>query len=460
MSDTVRLSDLNQTVPDMSIGADERGQVVPIAPDADVPELEIETWSEFYDKAGEEIPCIIDDLWPEAAFGFVASPPKKGKTWVGLSLAVSLATGRTFLDRFDIPEPRPVLYVALEGHRSALAQRTGAIARGLGIDPEQEIDGLHFVYKPRSINIADPVWAESLRRAARSVEAALVVVDVLRAAARLKENDATEFAALRANLQPLTADNVSVALLHHFTKLSETSKERTPGERMSGSGAMYGALDVAIYITGSDDGARKLRLEFEARDISSPATLGARLEGVGTGPNGGLTANDRAWWVAADAPDRDDVEMPAEEIIEWLQQHGPATRYQVASYFKKNERTVKRREIRMAQLGVKITGGGSKGHPITYTAPDPERVTALGDTLGDTCQPIALSPLNPSIHAGSSVSPDKGDNTTLSPKGNRGFAGISKGDKGDTLRVDDPVSGNPPELAEEPTYDYDDGIPW
>lgn len=397
---TVRLDDV-RSIPDMAL-------------DDSTPPIQVETWREFADQAHDTIPCLVDDLWPEAAFGFVASPPKKGKTWVGLSLALSVATGDPFLGRFTIPNPKPVLYVALEGHRSALTHRIASIARGHGHDPDQPIPNLHLAYKPRGINIADPAWAQHLIAAADTIQAELVIVDVLRAAARIKENDATEFSDLRVNLEPLLARNVSLALLHHFIKTSEISKDRTPGERMSGSGAMYGALDVAIYITGSEDNARALRLEFEARDISSPSTLGVRLEGNGTGPNGGLTYRDKAWWTTTEAPDEDDVDVPAEMIRDWLLENGPATRSQIAAAFEISEKTVARREIRLLQMNVTATRRLGKA-TVLQAHPEPTDETnqplqifqdEVRQDSQDTCPGCPVSDPNPSAHAGSNPTQD------------------------------------------------------
>jgi len=221
-----------------------------------LPVLEAQTWREFADSAGESVPCLVEGLWPEGSLGFIAAPPKKGKTWVGLGLGLSLASGRSFLE-FEVARPRTVLYVALEGHRAALRDRIGALARGLGLDPDSETDlaRFHIAYKPRGINLAEPAWAQSLHQRALAIGAELVVVDVLRGAAVMDENSAKDFAALRANLSPLLDEGISLAFLHHFGKLTELSRDRDAGERMSGSGAMYGALDVGIFITGSERGA-------------------------------------------------------------------------------------------------------------------------------------------------------------------------------------------------------------
>src|SRR5205823_4405948 len=112
---------------------------------------------------------------------------------------------------------------------------------------------------------------------------------------------------IRDALEPLQAEKRSAALLHHFGKLNETQKERSPGERMVGSGAMEGALDVGIYITKSDAGARRLRLEFEARDFATPDPIGIAIAGTGRGEHGGFTYLDRADFIldASAADDRD-----------------------------------------------------------------------------------------------------------------------------------------------------------
>lgn len=264
--------------------------------------LPLQTWGDFRDTAGEEVPCIVPGLWPEAALGFIAGPPKSRKTWTALTLSIAIAAGRPFLG-LPIPDGRPVLYVALEGARASIRHRVGALARGLDVDPDtDELDNLVWAYKPRGINLANPRWAEALRVQAERCGACLVVVDVLRAAAFIKENDAAEFAALAGNLAPIMGDGRSVALLHHYGKLTETSKERTPAERMSGSGAMFGALDVGLFLDGKKDGPTTVY--YECRDMATPPNATYRLTGDGTGANGGYCYADtcRLELVDPDAP--------------------------------------------------------------------------------------------------------------------------------------------------------------
>jgi hypothetical protein len=273
------------------------------------------TWATFRDTAAPEHVWLIDGLLPAGALAFVAGPPKRGKTWLGIAVAIAIALGRPLADAYPVAEARHVLYLALEGSQTGLRTRIGALARGAGIDPDtDQLDRLHMLYRPRPFDLAELATSDWLLDEAADVDAALVIVDVLRAAARFKENAAEDFARIRDHLNPLLEQQRTVALLHHFGKLNDTQKERSPGERMAGTGAMYGALDVGFLITRSDNGARLLGVDVEARDFAAPDRLGLAIVGEGTGKHGGYTYTDTATLIVDEAAgeDRDYVGEVAE----------------------------------------------------------------------------------------------------------------------------------------------------
>jgi hypothetical protein len=270
--------------------SDRAGSKHPLAP------WRSQSWAEFRDATNaDDHTWLIDGLLPVGMLTFVAAPPKKGKTWLGLGLALAIATGKPLCGEYGVAEPRRVVYVALEGSRVGIRARVGALTRGLELDPDaDDLARLRLLYRPRPFDLADLATATWLRDDAAEFDAALVVVDVLRAAARIKENVAEDFARVRDGLEPLLAAGRTVALLHHFGKLNETQKERSPGERMAGTGAMYGALDVGFLITRSESGARRLRVDVEARDFAAPDALGIVILGTGSGQHGGFTYADTA----------------------------------------------------------------------------------------------------------------------------------------------------------------------
>lgn len=365
-------------VPDVPYSEEAAGTV-------DLPQAEfpVETWQEFSAKAGEHVPTLVEGLWPEDALGFIAAPPKKGKTWIALALGISVATGQPYLGRFRVPEPRTVLYVALEGHRAALRSRVGAITHGLGLNPDEALDRLRWSYKPRGINIADEEWAKALGHAAAQIDAKLIIVDVLRAAARMKENPSDEFLMLRHNLLPILHDGRSIALLHHFGKLTEITKERSPGERMSGSGAMYGAMDIGLFITGSENGAKNLRLEIESRDLATPEKLAIHLRGEGHGEHGGYTYDDRATFDCDDdVPDERDLKAPAEEIRDYVVAEGGDVEAKIIrAYFEISDMTLTRRLGKLMQLGINYVGGRGKPGRLVVHQETTSRVPPHEGTL-------------------------------------------------------------------------------
>ncbi len=317
--------------------------------------ISVEPWQTFNRNSQAEMEFLIDGLWPTKSFAFIASPPKKGKTWLGLAAAISIATGTDFIGHFDVPQPRRVLYLALEGARQAIRARIGSLARGVNLDPDSDVlDNLDIAYRPRGINLADPLWAAEIANIAAEHQYSVIFVDVLRNAARIKENDAAEFSLLRSLLEP-ALHHCSITLLHHFVKLTELSKERSPAERMSGSGAMYGALDVGIFITGSEDHARRLKIEFDGRDIAMPDPMSVYLEGAGSGPNLSLVYEDKAFWHGdvADVAD-DDVRAPASAIAHWIRtfRDGQEGMAEVAEHFKITDDTLRSRRGSLERLGI------------------------------------------------------------------------------------------------------------
>ena len=52
---------------------------------------------------------LVEHLWGESAVGVIGGAPKSSKTWLGLDLALSVATGTACLGKFAVPRPGPAL---------------------------------------------------------------------------------------------------------------------------------------------------------------------------------------------------------------------------------------------------------------------------------------------------------------------------------------------------------------
>ncbi len=349
--------------------ATERAALPPADVATSTRRLQFDTWATFRDSTPEHVEWLVDGMLARGATGFLAAPPKHGKTWVALLLAICVATGRPFLERFVVPDARPVLYIALEGSQAALRARIGSVARGIGIDPDRAaLANLHIRYRARGIDLADPAWAQELIDEATRLGAGLVIVDVLRKAApRLRESGegATDFAQLIAGLEQLREMDCATVFLHHFAKGNDTTKGRSIGDKMSGSGALFSHADQVVGITertmDSDGLLEQLTVVMEARDGATTEPFSIRFECEGGGAQGGWTYRDELRMYASDDEPEDARKVKPPEIVAWIiEQGGRVPPAEIRKHFDVSKTTLGRYlKDDLAGLGISVEGHGS-----------------------------------------------------------------------------------------------------
>ncbi len=69
---------------------------------------------------------VIPGIIPQG-YTIIAAPPKAGKSWLVLDTAIALSTGGKTLNAYQVEEPRPVLYLALEDTFARLQKRLGIL---------------------------------------------------------------------------------------------------------------------------------------------------------------------------------------------------------------------------------------------------------------------------------------------------------------------------------------------
>ena len=66
--------------------------------------------------------------------GVIGGAPKCAKTWLGLDLALSVATGTACLGRYAVPRPGPVLIYLAEDALTVVRERVEGMARHRGLE--------------------------------------------------------------------------------------------------------------------------------------------------------------------------------------------------------------------------------------------------------------------------------------------------------------------------------------
>ena len=326
----------------------------------------VERWSDFRDQTDAAQKYLVDGVHPEGSVVFLGAEPKAGKTWLVLYRDVCLAVGAPFLGHAT--ERVPVLYIGLEGMRTAIRSRVGCLARGLGVDPDGDaLELLHILHRPRGFDLASEETAGWVCDQAQSLGARLVTFDTMRSAAQIRESNegAQDFAKLLRLLNPLTTGGVSVEFLHHYTKLNETRQLRAAADRMSGTGALRGHLDLGVFITRYDAAERRMRVEYELRDGAALDPIGVRIDGIGTGLYGGFTYHDSARLILEDSIiGEQETKAPSGDISAWILSRpaGRATSAEICGEFDISQRTLTRRRGEVCSWGIEYVDAGRFSH--------------------------------------------------------------------------------------------------
>lgn len=138
---------------------------------------------------------LVGQLVQEKGVGFLAGKYGSYKTFVAISLACSIASGRPWMDdpQFAISERKRVLYVAAEG-AAGVAERIQAWERRYTEIGQEWLD----VY-PEPIKLADPEEVAELAELVREGEYGFVVIDTFhRSAAGVQENSNSEIGVIFA----------------------------------------------------------------------------------------------------------------------------------------------------------------------------------------------------------------------------------------------------------------------
>ena len=66
---------------------------------------------------------LVEQLWGDSSVGVIGGAPKCSKTWLGLDLALSVATGTACLGKYAVPRAGPVLVYLAEDALTVVRER-------------------------------------------------------------------------------------------------------------------------------------------------------------------------------------------------------------------------------------------------------------------------------------------------------------------------------------------------
>ena len=274
----------------------------------------------------------------------LVSPPKVGKSWMALGVAVAVASGGKALGKVDV-DPGDVLYLALEDTARRLQNRLRVVLGKSG--------------PPSRLTIAtacEPMTEGGDRRIAAWLEAhpeaRLVIVDVF---AKVRGPVDRRSSAYDADYQAIgtikaLADRYGVAFLvvHHTRKAGAEDFLDT----ISGTQGIAGAADAVLVLSRSR-GKSDATLRITGRDVEE-ADYALDF------------APDRGLWTLLDGPAADyELGDTRRSILRLLRDQGPMTPKQIGEALGIEANTAKLTAWRMSNDGQLDVAEGVYAPPVT-----------------------------------------------------------------------------------------------
>jgi AAA domain len=211
---------------------------------------------------------LVEELWCTGSVGVIGGAPKCAKTWLGLDMALSVATGTPCLGKYAVPEPGPVLIYLAEDALVVVRERVEGIARHRGLDLDQ-VD-VHVITAPL-LRLDQERDRTRLWEATRRLRPRLLVLDPLVRLHGIDENRAGDVAELLAYFRSLQRElGLSVLLVHHTRK--NPGDGVAAGQGLRGSGDIHAFGDSNLYLQRTKD-RLILSSEHRAARASAPVCL-------------------------------------------------------------------------------------------------------------------------------------------------------------------------------------------
>jgi RecA-family ATPase len=216
------------------------------------------------DRQQEEQHWLIEGLWARSAIGLIGGAPKCCKTWLGLDMAVSVATGTKALGHFETKAPGKALVFLAEDALPQVRSRIEALCRHRNKDIG--LLDLYVITAP-VLRLDLPADQERLAQAVDQLRPRLLLLDPLVRLHRLDENSAAEISGLLGYIRDLQRRfDVAIVLVHHASK-----KQRSqPGQALRGSSDLHAIGDCNAYLARDGD---RIVLTLEHRAAKAPAPM-------------------------------------------------------------------------------------------------------------------------------------------------------------------------------------------
>lgn len=217
--------------------------------------------ADYFDAPPPLAPPLIDGILRQGHKMLIAGPPKAGKSFALIELAIAIAEGVPWLG-YRCAQGR-VMYVNLELDKASCFNRFIDVYKALGIEPRnvENID----VWNLRGMSVPMDKLAPILIRRAANKGFAAVIIDPIYKVLTGDENSAEQMARFCNQFDKVCAElQCSAIYCHHHSKGAQGGKKSM--DRASGSGVFSRDPDALLDFTELEVG-ENLYIQQENKEI-------------------------------------------------------------------------------------------------------------------------------------------------------------------------------------------------
>lgn len=244
------------------------GKIIPKEPSDDI---DIETFADVMSNLQSSPGWTVPGFWMKRSHGIVAGEPKSFKSTLVMDLALSIATGKPFLNKFPIESPGKVLYIQNENAHWIMKDRFEKMLKHKGLVGGVKKKGskLKITWPPeiplyminqQSFMLSDESDQKYLEELIKKLRPELVILDPLYLMFNGDVSSSQELHPVLSWLIDIkNTYKCGIILIHHYNKSGESKRG---GQRMLGSVTLHGWIESAWYIASQE---QELVLEREFR---------------------------------------------------------------------------------------------------------------------------------------------------------------------------------------------------
>lgn len=220
----------------------------------------------------ERAPYVIEGFMRQGEVGALVAAPKSRKSWVMADLAVCVAMGLSWFDRFECV-PGRVLMVDNELQPGDLAARLRSVCQGHGFSPTKVADRIDIVTLRESETPID----EIMRQLMDAEPYALTIWDALYMMLLdgMDENSNSDMSRLlRLFRRFATKTKAATLFVHHTAKGG--GKDRKSIDAGAGAGVIGRAPDAHMTLIENEEFEDRYRIQFSLRSSMRPKPFDVR----------------------------------------------------------------------------------------------------------------------------------------------------------------------------------------